>query len=100
MCGQGSDGDGRLFRRIHRMGGAVSSDETNTEGQQSKAVRTQTHTWIGPWLRLCRFVLVMATSAHVWLAARLVVVLVLRATRSSSGGLSGKEPCATRSAAR
>ncbi|CEL95752.1 unnamed protein product [Vitrella brassicaformis CCMP3155] len=31
---QASDGDGRLFRRIHRVGGAaVSSDETNTEAQ-------------------------------------------------------------------
>ncbi|CEM31312.1 unnamed protein product [Vitrella brassicaformis CCMP3155] len=35
---QGSDGDGRLFRCIHRVGGAVSSGETNREGQHSKAV--------------------------------------------------------------
>ncbi|CEM29354.1 unnamed protein product, partial [Vitrella brassicaformis CCMP3155] len=36
---QGSDGDGRLFQCIHRVGGAVSSDQTNTEGQHSKSVR-------------------------------------------------------------
>ncbi|CEL95750.1 unnamed protein product [Vitrella brassicaformis CCMP3155] len=35
---QGSDGDGRLFRCIHRVGTAVSSAETNSESQHSKAV--------------------------------------------------------------